>query len=222
MNITMLKNFSGPNNDKHFLKYMSGDYLPEVNNYIQILSKYSDPIYVDVGSNIGYFAVSLAPFSKEVHCFEPVSYLYDFLCSNTGDITNIITNKLGISNENKLTEIILSSAHHQGSTIDPRIIRRFKKVFENSSKETIGIINLYDYINNKRIQEIHLLKLDCEGMEYMAILGLKEKIDIVKNIVFESFFEEDIQKIKKYVEKYGFYMTKFYGIGGPMFLLTKE
>jgi FkbM family methyltransferase len=214
----MDKNFTGPTNDRHFLKYISGKYLPEVNNYIQILSKYKSPTYLDVGSNIGYFAVSLAPFCKEVHCFEPVSYLYEFLRSNSRDISNIITNKLGISNENKLTEITLSTAHHQGSTIDPRIIKKFK-IFENSRKETI---DLYSYINDKNIEEINLLKLDCEGMEYMAILGLKDKIDIVENIVFESFFEEDVQNIKNYVEKYGFYMTKFYGIGGPMFLLTKE
>ena len=91
----------------------------------------------------------------------------------------------------------------------------------NLTPEKIEIINLYTYISTKKIKKIDLLKLDCEGMEYMAILGLKDTIDIVNNIVFESYFLEDIKNIEKHGEKYGFKMSKFKGIGGPMFILTK-
>lgn len=212
----------GPQNDKHYIKYISGAYQTEADEYIKILTKYHKPIYLDVGSNIGYFAVSLASFCEQIHCFEPVSYLYDFLVQNTKHTTNIITNPIAISDSIGQDTITISTKHHQGSTLDHRIIKKFSKIFNEEKTEIIYKTNLASYIERHNIERIHLLKLDCEGLEYKSLLGLKEYLSIVDNIVFESYFRDDISNIQEYASKYGFLMSGFKGIGGPMFLLTKS
>ena len=58
----------------------------------------------------------------------------------------------------------------------------------------INVIPLYEYIEEKKIEKIDLLKIDTEGYEFQALLSLREKMKIVKYIMFEHHFDDMIKK----------------------------
>ena len=58
----------------------------------------------------------------------------------------------------------------------------------------INVIPLYEYIEEKKIEKIDLLKIDTEGYEFQVLLSLREKMKIVKYIMFEHHFDDMIKK----------------------------
>ena len=57
---------------------------------------------------------------------------------------------------------------------------------------------LKNYINENYIKQIDFLKIDTEGYEYEIILGLEEKINKVKLVMFEHHYDDMIKKTYKY------------------------
>ena len=53
---------------------------------------------------------------------------------------------------------------------------------------------LINYINQKKIYQIDLLKIDTEGFEFEILKGLEDKIKLVKIIMFEHHYDNMIKK----------------------------
>lgn len=212
----MLISFS--KNDRHCDLYNKGGARNELSFYSSILKKCANPVFFDIGANIGFFSKNLAEYCSEVHAFEPVSIAFDSLKENTKEIGIIKTNKIGLSNEEGSAEIMLSSSHNQGHTLDRRIVKKFN-VFHGGETEWIKIITLENYCKKNNINNIDLLKIDCEGFEKNAILGLGDYSENVKNIVFENYFEEDLEPILNHCSSHQ--LTKLNINNQPMYLLQK-
>ena len=60
------------------------------------------------------------------------------------------------------------------------------------------MILLEDYLIEKNITNIDFLKIDTEGYEYEAILGLRNKLKNVKFIFFEHHYDNMILKNYKF------------------------
>lgn len=213
-----------PNNDTHYKKYKAGVYNNEIMFYKQILSQYESPILIEGGANVGFFSRKLANDCGEIHCFEPVSEVFNCLEHNTADLENVYVNKLGLYDENCQKEIHVSTSHCQGSSLDSRIVNRFGKIF-SEKKEKIDLIKLSDYLKNAGLDRVHLVKLDIEGSEINVIRELFESGQLFDNIVFESYFMEDIESIGKIVEnKPDFFMEKrqIKGISQPMYHIRRR
>ena len=71
-----------------------------------------------------------------------------------------------------------------------------KKNFYNNIE--IQTNTLKNYINENYIKKVDFLKIDTEGYEYEIILGLEEKINNVKLIMFEHHYDDMIKKSYKY------------------------
>ena len=113
-----------------------------------------------------------------------------------------------VSNENKLLTINQFS-ESSSSTLKPININSnyFKKKFfflkkknnENLFKKIdVKMILLEDYLVEKNINKIDLLKIDTEGYEYETLLGLKNKLKNVKLILFEHHYDNMILKNYKF------------------------
>jgi FkbM family methyltransferase len=66
-----------------------------------------------------------------------------------------------------------------------------KKYYKNISTE---IKTLYEYLNLRVIKNIDFLKIDTEGYEFKVLLGLKDKLNNVKIILFEHHYDDMLKK----------------------------
>lgn len=131
---------------------------------------------LDVGAHIGIFARACAERgAKRIVCYEPVTENFEYLQKNTKEMENI-------------------EIHHEamwGNDEPPG--RRMKKhplasqtanaCLNHEEGEWVDLARFDDVA--RRLGEIDLLKLDCEGAEY-SILFTSKELSRVKKIVGEG------------------------------------
>ena len=190
-----------------------------------INTKYSKPIVIfDVGAHHGE---TIKIFQNKINCkkiysFEASPINFKILEKN---FSNKYSDKLEIYNygvgEKTTNTFINQTLESSSSTINNLNIK--SKYFSNKlkilnikSKELffkkvpINIITLDNFINEKKIQNIDLLKIDTEGYEYNVLKGLINNHKIIKLIYFEHHFDDMILKnykffdIHKLLTSYGF------------------
>ena len=129
---------------------------------------------------------------------------------------NITAYNFALSNKRGVTKLYINK-HNVASTIskinfDDDYLKHRAKLFGESSKsmiiriEKIKRMTLFDFIKNKRIKKIDLIKIDTEGHELEVLKGLKNKVKIVNSILIEFqfnnvFLDYDANKIHKYLKK---------------------
>ena len=74
-----------------------------------------------------------------------------------------------------------------------RFLNRKKKETFYSNIET-NVMPLYQYLNNKKIDNIDFLKIDTEGYELNILKGLKDNIRSIKIIFFEHHYDNMVKK----------------------------
>lgn len=143
-------------------------------------------VVVDVGAQIGSFALMAADRARCVYAFEPVPHNYSQLEKNVAAsrLDNVkIFDKAVTATDGKTT--IFLSADNEGahSIYDER---------GNPSVE-VGTISLENIV--KRYGQISLLKLDCEGSEYPIILDTsRECFKHIDKIILELHYTPQIKR----------------------------
>lgn len=129
----------------------------------------SDLTIVDIGANVGYF--SLAAFSKvpnaKIVAFEPHPYCYDVLKGYQNDFPEFEweINNLAVSSEKGVLTLYTDAA--DGFTT---IASTHQK--EGGVKIDVPTVKLDEFLAEKGIAQIDLIKLDCEGAEYGILYSL--------------------------------------------------
>ena len=127
-----------------------------------------DKVVIDIGANIGdtaiYFALKGA---RHVYAFEPYPYSYNLAKKNIN--LNKLNNKIssfnqGIGAKRTTINIKPSFKNYGGSDL---------KNFEGG--KSVEIITLKDIVKRFNIKHA-ILKIDCEGCEYGAILNAPNEI----------------------------------------------
>lgn len=117
--------------------------------------------------------------------YEPVLKNFKLLTLNTEDLENVEIFNFGISDINEEAKINIPNENMGASSL--------VNTLENISRnEIIKLKNLNK--ENILIEKIGLVKIDVEGMEYQALLGIS---DIIKRdlpiIMFENNIYEEIE-----------------------------
>lgn len=142
------------------------------------------PVVVDVGGYIGDFSLYVAAYlDAKVVVYEPMPENYELLEKNV-EIN-------GLQGVIKLWNKALSSSGEREVTIN--VARRDKDVHasgylysDTSEKIQVGCTTLDEIFEDNKISDIDVLKVDCEGCEYDALLGAgSDTLRRIKNIVFE-------------------------------------
>ncbi|MGR9000027.1 MAG: FkbM family methyltransferase [Gammaproteobacteria bacterium] len=127
-------------------------------------------IVLDVGSNIGYYALIFAQLvgeSGKVIAFEPEPDLFSLLKRNVmiNGYDNVTLVNKAVTNTNGKTRLYLD----QFSNVDHRIFGAAEK---RKSIE-VETIRLDDYWGSDNY-EIKLVKMDIQGAEYAALQGMEQ------------------------------------------------
>jgi FkbM family methyltransferase len=187
----------------------------KLNNFNNI----KNATFIDIGANCGIATIILAKQNPEstIISFEPDKKIFEFLSNNIklNNLTNIILHNKAVSKKGiKTIKLYMNSFCSGANTTysDPDTFKNF-----NTDK----IINIYEVecisldeiIDEYKLSNIELLKIDCEGAEYDILYNSNYfKNKIVKNIVgeFHEFkyntqIDENIHNSKdliNYCEKY--------------------
>lgn len=178
---------------------------------------------IDVGANKGQslkFFRSLFPTAK-IYCFEPNLDLFDYLQKLENELTEIHNLAIGDFNCEK---IFYKSILTENSTfILPKdSSKRFKLlqiVLLSSKKEIysevkVNMVTLDFFLQNNKICNIDILKIDVEGFEFEVLIGAQSAIAAGKiNSILLEIHETDLrnnnfENINNFLVKYG-YEEKF-------------
>ncbi|QPN59133.1 FkbM family methyltransferase [Synechococcus sp. CBW1002] len=138
------------------------------NIYKPILATSADPIYIDVGGNIGHHALYLSRHASLIHSFEPVSTcLAEFRRKvSRADVSNIVLHDYAIGESDYDAEINCSVGFNGGTN-------SFSKEHDSANTRVELVrVKAFDNLDLPELARSVLVKIDVEGFEYAALSGM--------------------------------------------------
>lgn len=133
---------------------------------------------IDVGAHVGYYSIlfsKLVGVNGKVLSFEPSKKNFELLKKNTKRLKNVEVFSLAVSD--KVGNIDFYEGDKTGShSIFPA---EFRKIHKKVSSITL---DSFIAANPNRPPKIDLIKIDIEGGEPYAIAGMKDLVQLNKNI----------------------------------------
>lgn len=191
--------------------FLNEEYEPEVTE-VFLNNIYEGDVVVDVGANIGFFTLLAARkvgVNGKVFAFEPELSNYNILLKNIeiNGYTNIVPIQKAVSNENKVTKLFIREDPSMNSLLDG---------FTGNSpvgEVSVNSITLNSFFKDNPLKmRIKLIKMDIEGAEMMALIGMEDLIreneDLILITEFNPWFIknsgfEPVEYLKK-LKEYGF------------------
>lgn len=127
---------------------------------------------LDLGANVGWFAVQAILAGAEVHCFEPVPGIADIAERNIERAMAIgpgkgTLHRAAAGDKPGKAEIVLSAKNHG----DNRVIDADAPAdMQDNARIEIAIERVDDHVKGP----IGMLKIDTQGSEWLALQGAKE------------------------------------------------
>ena len=158
----------------------------DLNTQIIINKLKKNECFIDVGSNIGYFSLLASPIvgkKGKIIAIEPIKKLSQQIELNKkiNSYNNIKVLNFGLFNKNLKKNIYIQKKNIASSSLHKKNITNFsfykgfvfKKIFEKKNLiqfENIILKKLDNLIKCK----VNFVKIDTEGVEYEALLGMKK------------------------------------------------
>lgn len=130
-----------------------------------------DKVVIDIGSNIGLFARSLAenlPYSQ-IHLFEPSLEYFNKSKELLKDYKNIVYNNFAVGDLAEEKILYKSDSNIGWNTLYKKDPNQDEKFFEKMIAESVKIVKLDDYYRD--IEKIDFIKIDVEGYERNVLEG---------------------------------------------------
>jgi len=145
----------------------------------QIIEKYVKPgdIVLDIGANIGSYCVYLSTLvgeSGHVYAFEPSPRNFSRLTKIVNSIKNVTIQQSAVGNFTGKSKLFLSN-----------LVNTDHQLYQTNEKRTcveVDCIRLDDYFNKD--QRVDFIKMDIQGFEYHAFLGMYEVLKCNQDIKF--------------------------------------
>lgn len=149
---------------------------------------------LDIGTNVGstllQFAQKVGKKGK-VFGFEPDKINFEVCQKNISlnDFENIEVAKIGLGNENKEFEMVVDTESNRGGN------RIQFEVEKGKVSSKITVRKLDDWIKDKPISQIDLIKIDVEGFELKVLQGGIETIKKHKPMFFIELDDNNLKAV---------------------------
>lgn len=148
-------------------------------------------IVFDVGTNIGETLLNFAKLipNGQVHGFEPDKLNYDRCSENLkmNSFKNIQLNNLGLGSEAGQFFIKTDTHSNRGGN-------KISSEFIENNTEVVNIVTLDQYMIDKQIAKIDLIKIDVEGYELHVLKGATEVIKKSKPVFFIELDDNNLKE----------------------------
>lgn len=133
-----------------------------------------NPIFVDVGANVGHHSLFMSKFCQEVHSFEPYGRVKDILMSklSINKCSNIIVHNVGLGAKNEFLDFYAPVGRNIGTG-------SFMAEHAKNNNIKIGKLEIVEgdfYISKLNLKKVDLIKIDVEGFEKYVLLGLRDTL----------------------------------------------
>ena len=175
------------------------------------------PVVFDVGSNKGNWSDIVMSTNDKCtfHFFEPNEIMINYTKIKYDYNTNIIYNEVAISDKEGYEDFYYFTNFNNGLS---SILYNEKWKDLPMQKKLVNSITLDSYCSKNLIDSIDILKIDIEGADYKALLGLEQMLlwSKVKFIQIESseHYKLDNRTFKDVIEFVGSYGYDVYSYDG--------
>ena len=168
----------------------------QANYYKKKLLGIPDPKIFDVGAHVGNTAAAyLKVFPHaEIYCFEPYLTSYKLLESKFKRVDNVITINEALSSEISEKTMFVNKSNDTNSFLEfsgnANEIWQNNNQFQTNEKCKVACNTLDNFCASKRIEQIDLLKIDCQGSEKFVLEGARKLLSYTKLVYIETNFVE--------------------------------
>ncbi|HKQ30647.1 MAG TPA: FkbM family methyltransferase [Burkholderiales bacterium] len=139
-----------------------------------LLTRVQDPVFFDIGANIGHHSLFMSQHCKQVHAFEPNpvarTKLHEKVDLNSA--TNVFIHDVGLAEREDVLQFFLPTGANQGTG---------SFVAGHSSNNKAGpvlkVVKADDFVEKLDVVKIDLIKIDVEGFEKNVLLGLRNTLN---------------------------------------------
>jgi FkbM family methyltransferase len=162
---------------------------------------------VDIGAHIGSFAIQASKIATagRVYAFEPFSENYLMAKKNIAlnKCANIVLHNQGVLDQTRKIKFFVSNSNTGCHGIHERD-EKASKIIE------IDCIGFNSFIELEGLENIDLLKLDCEGSEYEILM--KSDLRLIHKIILEYHefpnIPFNLELLKNHLKSQGFELIK--------------
>src|SRR5215211_1280945 len=141
-------------------------------------------IVLDIGANVGFMTIQLAQQAKHVYAFEPSPDNFKQLVENTKRLDNITRYEVAVSNQTGYSILYLCPK-------DNGMNRLYNsKWCEGGDTIKVSTVDL----DSALVNNIKFIKLDVEGFEYKALLGMSELLQREHPTILMEFHPPSISE----------------------------
>lgn len=123
---------------------------------------------IDLGANVGLFALRVAPMSGRVLGFEPMPENFERLRAHTAGLANVSVHPQAVGSADGTLALYPAAAARGTGRFSAQPQAQVHDPSRRIEVECIGLDSLFD---RHRIERCDLLKIDIEGSEYDVLLN---------------------------------------------------
>ena len=193
-----------------------------INDMRQLLRTQDVNLIVDGGGHVGRYSVALARvFPKaRIITFEPCSETFASLQQNVARFKAIEPVRLALGAKNEKQTLLKNASSGASSLRQPTAEgdRYFAETVTQIGSEEVEVVSLQTFCKERGIHRIDVLKLDLQGHEMDAIVGMEELIGSTSIIFSEVHFVETyagsplFSDIESYLRNKEFDFYRFYDL----------
>jgi len=183
------------------LMHLVNEIFVQLSYYVPIRG--GSPIIFDIGGNIGIatlFFKKIFPHST-VYCFEPDPQTFTLLQRNIigNKLNNVFSFNAGVSDFSGTAKLYVppwsngsSSLFQEKIAIEAGYADRCQPGITLSSEEKdIAMMRCSEFIRDRGIEHIDLMKIDAEGAEERIFNDLRDSLGMIDMIIFEHHYAKD-------------------------------
>ena len=178
--------------------------------YDNLPVKSNKPLVIEVGANTGLFVLRIKSTypEAEIISYEPYPPNYNSLLETIelNNIENIKPIKMAVADKPGKLKLFIHPTNIGGHSI-----------FEENAGENyieVKATTIESILSDNNISVCDLLKLDCEGAEYLILKSLTREIaNNIRNIVYEPTHNQySVEELNSYLKNLGYNIRSQHGL----------
>jgi FkbM family methyltransferase len=160
--------------------------------HIRIFRTHQFDTILDVGANVGQFAVVAHAFNPgaRIYSFEPISSCYGRLKTLTKDYPRIEPVNVALGAYEHVQELNITNNSTSSSLLRLHKHTQYYPDVSVVQRELVRVAPLDDVVPQDRLNGRVLCKLDIQGYELEALKGAQRTIDLTDAVYCEVSFQE--------------------------------